>query len=206
MLDHQINWLLEHGANRIVLAIDQNTYLSYISKSYNISKKVYFSVETEKLGTCYAVRKASELLSKPEFYLMNVDDFITSNSYNPNQLLNNIQDGEKGTVLITRTFSPFGILEINERHILQFKEKPILDYWVNTGHIAFNRKFVQNYFPIKGNLDLILSSMSEQRQLAYLKLEGEWFTVNNLKQLEFAYNKIQKIQSNLITDKIIDYT
>lgn len=204
MLDYQINWLIEYGAERIVLAIDQDTYVRYLSMSLDIPDVVDFSVEQKKLGTCCAVKNAIELISSPVFYLMNVDDFVSSKRYTPYKLLDHISKDIEGALLIARTYSPYGVLEIDDRFVLKFNEKPRLDYWVNTGHIAMSYNYVKEYFPREGNLDRVLSYLSERRQLVYRQLDGDWFTVNNMKQLEEANRKIQEIQSHTLATKIFD--
>jgi len=121
---------------------------------------------------------------------MNVDDIIVSENYSPQNLLQITKDDIKGTLLVTRTYFPFGVVETQDQYIHSFKKKPLLDYWINTGHCVVDTEYIKNFFTEKGDLDQLLSEMAEKRLLMHRKLEGDWFTVNNIKQLEEARKKI----------------
>jgi len=190
LLEHQINWLKINRARQITLAIDAKTYSDVSAFKPRILQEVRCSIETNKLGTGGALRKVSENIETPLVYVMNVDDIIVSDNYTPQHLLQITKDDIKGTLLVTRTYFPFGVVETKDQYIHSFKKKPLLDYWINTGHCVIDTEYIKNCFTEKGDLDQLLSEMAGKRLLVHRKLEGDWFTVNNIKQLEEARKKI----------------
>jgi NDP-sugar pyrophosphorylase family protein len=158
------------------------------------------SIEERRLGTGGAVVRALSLLDSSRFYLMNVDDIILSDSYGPETLLSVLESshGVLGSVLLGRTRFPFGVVETESSRVVGFRQKPILDFKVCAGHYAFRREGVEKYFPTKGNFeDEMLHSMARDGVLYSLELEGEWITVNNIKQLEAARRKLSTAKSKL---------
>jgi NDP-sugar pyrophosphorylase family protein len=68
-----------------------------------------------------------------------------------------------------------------------------LDYDICIGHYALTREGVERYFPESGGFeDEALPRMAGDGVLYSLRLEGEWITVNNLKQLEEAKKKLNQ--------------
>jgi len=190
LLEYQINWLKENNAKQITLAIDTKTYSDVSAFTPRILQEVQCSIETTKLGTGGAVRKATENVEAPLVYVMNVDDIIASDNYTPQHLLNLTKKDIKGTLLVTHTYFPFGVVETQNQYVHSFKKKPLLDYWINTGHCVLDTEYIKNCFTEKGDLDHLLSDMAKQRLLMHHKLDGNWFTINNIKQLEEAREKI----------------
>ena len=192
LLEHQIDWLLNHGADHIILAIDHQTH-SALSKE--LLGRVDCSVEVERLGTGGAVRKAVGLLDSSRFYLMNVDDVILPGEYSPKNLLRALEagDGSMGAVLLGRARLPFGVVETKSGRVTGFKQKPMLDFKVCSGHYAFTKEAVEKYFPERGNFeDAALPKMARDGVLTSLELKGEWITINNIKQLESAKKKLKQ--------------
>lgn len=195
LLEYQLDWLKKHNVSSITLAINKETYDTVEEKTPHILDKVQTSIEYEKLGTGGAVKKAVNMINDSVFYLMNVDDIITSEQYTPTQLINKAQQG--GALLLATTTFPFGVVETNEQYITGFKQKPSLPYWINTGHYALTTQIVKQKFPEKGNFeDNILPKLTENKQLQHHKLEGEWITINNIKQLDQAKQRLSEIQNS----------
>jgi NDP-sugar pyrophosphorylase family protein len=134
LLEYQINWLKRNGVNQIILAIDAKTYSDVSAFTPRILQEVQCSIENHKLGTGGAVRKAVEKVESPLVYVMNVDDIIVSENYSPQNLLQLTKKDIKGILLVTRTYFPFGVVETRDQYVCRFKKKPLLDYWINTGH------------------------------------------------------------------------
>jgi NDP-sugar pyrophosphorylase family protein len=195
LLEHQIRWLKENGVDRVILAIDRETYQSIEEERAELLKLATYSVEDEKLGTGGAIKNALSLLNTPFFYFMNVDDIIISKTYSPTKLVDicKTHSGASGTLLLAKTRFPYGIVDTFEERVTGFKQKPVLSYWINTGHYAISQKAVKEYFPEKGGFEEnVLPLMAEKNLLYHHRLEGEWITINNLKQLEEAKNFLKQ--------------
>jgi len=195
LLEYQVDWLNEHGVDHIVLAIDHQTHSRLREDKPQLLERLDCSIEKERLGTGGAVVKAMDLLDSPKFYLMNVDDIILSDKYTTLDLLNILEgnDGKKGSILLGRTRFPFGIVETSSNRVTGFRQKPVLDYNICSGHYAFTKEGVEIYFPEVGNFEeSALLEMVKDGVLNSMELDGDWITVNNMKQLEEAKKKLSQ--------------
>jgi NDP-sugar pyrophosphorylase family protein len=205
LLEYQVEWLMKHGVDQVVLALDGETYGRLRALRPDLLENVECSIERRRLGTGGAVVKALDLLGSSMFYLMNVDDIILSDSYGPNTLLGILEsfDGALGSVLLGRTRFPFGVAETMGNRVVGFRQKPILDFKVCTGHYAFFREGVERYFPKRGNFeDEALHRMARDGLLYSLELEGDWVTVNNVKQLEASRRRLSMEKSKSLFESI----
>lgn len=195
LLQHQVRWLKETGISHTVLAIDHQTYHTLEEAGSPLLDEAECSIEEERLGTGGAVRKALELVDAPYFYLMNVDDILLSNTYKPQLLLDVHRYDPKpaGAILLARTRFPFGVVETHSNLVEDFRQKPTLDYKVCAGHYTFTKQAVDEYFPDKGNFeDTALQRMAKDRHLFSREFGGEWITINNIKHLEEAREKLKR--------------
>ncbi len=193
LLEYQVKWLSNSGKNRVILAIDRDTYTRLKAKETSLLDKITCSIEEERLGTGGAIKQAIELVDSSYVYVMNVDDIILSKAYTPSILLETFLKNQsaQGSILLTRTHFPFGIVEVSNGRVQGFKQKPLLDYKICSGHYAFTKDGVRKYFPQKGNFeDTALQRMAHDNVLHSTELDGDWITINNLKQLEVARQKL----------------
>lgn len=90
-----------------------------------------------------------------------------------------------------KPYVPFGVVETSSTGVTGFRQKPMLDFKICSGHYAFTREAVEKYFPETGNFeDHALPRMARDEALYSLELDG--VTVNNLKQLEEAKKKLSQ--------------
>jgi NDP-sugar pyrophosphorylase family protein len=193
LLEYQVKWLSNSGKNRVILAIDRDTYTRLKAKETSLLDRITCSIEEERLGTGGAIKQAIELVDSSYVYVMNVDDIILSKTYTPSILLDTFHKNQsaQGSILLTRTNFPFGIVEVSNGRVQGFKQKPLLDYKICSGHYAFTKDGVRKYFPQKGNFeDTALQRMAQNNVLHSTELDGDWITINNLKQLEVARQKL----------------
>ena len=199
LLEYQIRWLKKNGIHRIILAMDEETLSTLHKKGSTITNRITFSVEKEKLGTGGAVRQALKHVESPHFYLMNVDDILISDKYTPQDLLNTHRDNPQaaGTILLARTTFPFGIVETSSNIVKNFRQKPRLDLKVCAGHYTFTKKVAEQYFPERGEFEnTALPRIAQDMPLYSHEFEGEWITINNLKQLEEARQRLSELGKN----------
>jgi len=92
----------------------------------------------------------------------------------------------KNNKIVTLTAVPllsqFGIMEMNNNNeIIEFKEKPKLDHWINGGFFVFNKKI---FSYIKPNYDLEKEAFEElvkEKQIQAFKHDGFWKCMNTFK-------------------------
>lgn len=195
LLEYQVRWLYTAGVTRVILAIDREAYTTLKAKAASLVDRVTCSIEEERLGTGGAIKQAIGLADSSAVYVMNVDDIILSDTYTPTTLLHACQthrDGH-GSILLTRTQFPFGVVEVASDRVIGFQQKPWLDYKICSGHYAFTQEGVKHYFPLRGNFeDSALQRMAQDSVLYAAELDGDWLTINNIKQLETARRRLTR--------------
>ena len=85
------------------------------------------------------------------------------------------------TLLLTPYFSRWGIAELDETdHILGFREKPKLPYFINGGIFVYNRK-IENYLPEVGNYETETYPKIPSEEFQGFKDESFWRAVDMIK-------------------------
>lgn len=192
LLDIQIEWLLGNGFDKIVLAMDDATY-RYMLKhcNYILSEEgITVSLETSKLGTGGAVRKAAQLCIGEYIYIFNCDDIVDYESKD----LFDMAALKGGAILVKQPKLPYGKIYFNASgDAIKFEEKPLGDFWVSTGHYVLRKDLINKYFPKEGDLEIdTWQTMANEGKLKVLSLTGKWITVNTAKELEEARKKLGK--------------
>jgi glucose-1-phosphate cytidylyltransferase len=108
-----------------------------------------------------------------------------------------INDAKSNTNPVTLTIWPlvsqFGIVELGtDNKVLEFKEKPRLDKWINIGYIYIKTEIFSEIAKF-ASFENFLKVIAEQKQLRAYKHEGHHFTVNNIVELGYAEKNIHKI-------------
>ena len=190
LLELQLEWLLAHDFEHVVVAINEQDY-KYMLKHHSYLAKTddfTFSIEKERLGTGGAVKQALQYTTARVLYVMNVDDIV---DYDPNELLENL--GRGGTILVQQTRLPYGVVYFDYKNeVLRFEEKPFTSYWVSCGHYALKRRVIKKYFPEKGDLELcVWQDMARDHLLKVYKLRGRWVTINTYKDYEKVLKELE---------------
>lgn len=192
LLDIQIEWLLGNGFDKIILAMDQETYRYLLQKCNYILNEdaIGISLETDKLGTGGAVRKAAQLCSTEYIYIMNCDDIV---DYEPKDLFD-MAGLKGGAILVKQPKLPYGKISFDASgNVMKFEEKPLGEIWVSTGHYVLKKDMINKYFPKEGDLELeTWQKLANEGKLKALGLTGRWITINTSKELEEAKRKLAK--------------
>ena len=171
LLQYQLDMLNRYNVERIVLACGYKW--EKIKQHYE--DKFIYSVEDEPLGTAGAVRNAIEHVDGDSFIVLNADDItdIAVDRF--------IKMGAN-TTAVANFHSNFGIVDIKNGKIAQFREKPLMPYWANVGLHLLSKEVK---FPNRGSLENdVLPLLAKQGKLKAYKHKGFWQTVNTIKDLE----------------------
>lgn len=172
LVSYQIGWLRKHGFQRIILASREEKLTDL---------DVEYSVETEKLGTGGALKKAAKRCSGEYVYAMNVDDILLGD-YNPAKLEEHADRG--ATIVISKPRLQFGRVQIENDIIIGFEQKPPLDFYVSAGHYTFKKEVILDHFPDRGNFENEASpKLASLKMLRPYIFNGLWLTINTLKDL-----------------------
>ena len=88
----------------------------------------------------------------------------------------------------------FGVVELNNKNeITAFKEKPILDKFINIGYFVLKKELFR-YLNDFNNYGDFLTFCGKSGYLKAFVHEGEHFTVNNVVELKLAEKNLNKIK------------
>jgi len=91
--------------------------------------------------------------------------------------------GDVVTLTAVQLVSQFGILSLNEKDkVIEFKEKPKLDHWINGGFFVFNKKIFDYFKDDKWELENeIFENIAKEKKIKAYKHYGFWQGMNTLK-------------------------
>ena len=125
------------------------------------------------------VAKIRNLISEENFFLAYGDDVADINL--ERLVKSHLKHNVIATITAVKMASDFGIVEIGKNsRISRFKEKPLLDKWMNGGFMVMNRK-IFNYLN-SGELETdVFKKLVASNELSAYKHFGQWKTMNTLK-------------------------
>jgi Nucleoside-diphosphate-sugar pyrophosphorylase involved in lipopolysaccharide biosynthesis/translation initiation factor 2B, gamma/epsilon subunits (eIF-2Bgamma/eIF-2Bepsilon) len=88
----------------------------------------------------------------------------------------------------------FGVLETNQDYcVTSFKEKPLLDAWINIGYFIFEKKKLS-----KDSISFAdyLTQLSQMKELYAYKHSGIHITINTLTELKKAKKEIKNFKGS----------
>ena len=97
-----------------------------------------------------------------------------------------VESGTAAAILAVPLRSPYGILELEQSHVIAFREKPVLEHWINGGIYALGEEALDQ-FPDEGDHeDSTFPDLASQGRLSALRFSGAWRSVDSLKDLREA--------------------
>ena len=95
--------------------------------------------------------------------------------------------GMKATMLVVKMISPYGIVTLKGDSVTSFVEKPILKHYINAGLYYLSREteqYLSDNFTGKDLETTVFSRMALEGEIAALKYDGFWKSVDSLKDYE----------------------
>ncbi|AKA48623.1 glucose-1-phosphate adenylyltransferase [uncultured archaeon] len=155
--------------------------------------RFHYLREDKPLGTLFSLRGLLNEISDEDIVLRNGD---TITDMNFNRFVEFAVNSPYGLVMfISRMKSPFGVVETLGEQIVNFVEKPYLDYYINSGLYYIKKDVFPHFFKEYLNKDIETTVFP---QIANLKMAGAyreetmWIGVDSEKDLEI----IRKEYSN----------
>lgn len=145
---------------------------------------IEYVIEDEPLGTLNAIRLGMEHINNKEQCVIRNGDVVADLN-----LKKMIHQGEKSdyplSMFITKMVSPYGIVEVSGDKLVSFKEKPVLDYYINGGVYFSNGEIDFGDFEIGDIEKTVFPMMANENQLGYYKEDGLfWMAIDTSKELE----------------------
>jgi NDP-sugar pyrophosphorylase family protein len=99
------------------------------------------------------------------------------------------KSGTLGSVFITPLLSPYGVIELKGKRIVGFREKPLLDHYINAGFYCLSKRVLPVLQKYKiGDIErTAFPELAAKGRLIYYKEEGVlWMSIDTPKDLEIA--------------------
>ncbi len=156
----------------------------YLTPKYRDMKITYFK-EDKPLGTLYSMRNLLEHRRDEDIMLRNGD---TVTDMNFKAMLKFASASSYGAVLFAvKMRSPYGILEIFGDTVTRFKEKPLIDAYINAGIYIFRKEtfdlFFDNY-PEKELETTVFPRLASRKQIGAYMEDAFWMGIDSEKDLE----------------------
>jgi NDP-sugar pyrophosphorylase family protein len=156
--------------------------------------RIHYVVEDEPLGRGGGLKKAMRALG-PDYsgpVIAANGDILTN--IDLNQMIRHHEDKNAlATILLTPFFSQYGVVDVDEEdHVLGFREKPELPYWVNAGVYVFEREIV-DLLPDKGDHeDSTFPRLTRERRFAAFRSRALWRGVDTVKDLSEISKEMER--------------
>jgi len=97
-----------------------------------------------------------------------------------------VESGTAAAILAVPLRSPYGVLELERSRVVAFREKPVLDHWINGGIYALGEEALE-LFPDEGDHeDSTFPGLASRGRLSALRFSGAWRSIDSLKDLREA--------------------
>ena len=116
----------------------------------------------------------SKYLDNREDFLLTYGDGVAN--VDIADLVKNHKSAKKlATVTVVQPLSRFGVVDLNEKNeVVQFREKPQVEGWINVGFFVINKKVLDYINPEEPLEQKPLSNLAKDNQLNAYKHEGFW--------------------------------
>lgn len=167
------------------------------NKAYGV--KIIYVVEEEPQGTLNAIRLGTEAVDCEEkTVIIRNGDIVTD--INLRKMID-ITDPTscRLNMFVTKMQSPYGVVELGEKYILSFREKPLLNHYINGGIYvipSFTSDLLGDYKT--GNIEkTVFPELAHKHQLMYYREDNIfWIAIDTEKELTVArkeyVNRIDK--------------
>ncbi|GAB4307084.1 MAG: sugar phosphate nucleotidyltransferase [Methanobacteriaceae archaeon] len=185
ILDKQLFDFKNAGVERVILLTGflSDKIIERYGENYK-GLQIDYVEEDEPLGTLNAIRMGMDHVDGDKQCVIRNGDVVADLN-----LKKMIYLGERSdyplSIFITKMQSPYGIVEISGDRLASFKEKPILDYYINGG-VYFSQGHLDfGDFDVGDIEKTVFPVMAKENQLGYYKEDGLfWMAIDTSKELE----------------------
>lgn len=184
ILDKQIFDFASAGINEVILLTGYKSDLieARYGKEYK-GVSLRYHVEDTPLGTLKAIMAGMEMCKGEGAVVRNGD--VVADINIRKMVLKHINNSYPATMFVTKIRSPYGIVELGDDKVRSFREKPLLDYYINGGVYCLNADLPFAKFE-GGNIEhSMFPVLAENSHLGYYREDGVfWTTVDTVRDLE----------------------
>jgi NDP-sugar pyrophosphorylase family protein len=213
ILDKQLFNYRSSGFDRVILLTGHLS--EQIKKKYGLEYKglkLEYVVEEKPLGTLNAIRLGLKRAGQ-DVMVSNGDVIVDINLKKMKQHFE--KSRRLASMFVTKMRSPYGIVELGSTYVNSFREKPLLECYINGGFYCLSKDVLGLLEEYKvGNIErTAFPRLAKEKQLAYYKEDGIfWAAIDTMKDLEevkkeygrrtdkpWGYEKVLKL-----TDKMLE--
>jgi NDP-sugar pyrophosphorylase family protein len=185
VLDRQLFAYKSAGFDRVLMLTGHLS--KKIEKKYGTKYKgleIEYVVEKKPMGTLNAIRLGMEAAN--EDAMVSNGDVIAD--LNIKRMVQEFKPAEYlASMFVMRMRSPYGIVMLGDRYIESFKEKPVLDYYINAGFYCLSKKILDLLEEFKvGDIEkTAFPRLAKMKKIAYYKEEIPfWASIDSIKDWE----------------------
>lgn len=97
-----------------------------------------------------------------------------------------LSSGAAAAILVVPLRSPYGIVETEGTRITGFREKPVLDHWINGGIYALGAEALEAFPEVGDHEDTTFPELAARGRLTALRYHGAWRSIDSPKDLREA--------------------
>ncbi len=188
IIEWQIKYLKKFNIRNFVICTGFKTEQieNHLTAKNNLGVDITLSVEKIPLGTGGAIKKAKKYIN---------DSFIVINGDTITNIDINKLAKKENSIAAIELRTKFGIMEILENKVIQFKEKKELaNLWMNAG-IYHLEKSIFRDLPFKGDIEkTTFPEYAKKGKLNTVKFENvKWYSIDSFKDIEECSKEIEKI-------------
>ena len=199
LLQWVVEWLKLNGVTNVVMGVAylKEKIMEYFGDGTRFGVSLTYSVHTVEGGTGEGFRLAIKRhVRDSTFYALNGDQ-ITNISLS-SLLKRHRQASSTATIAVVHPRLPFGLLNIDPKgYCKEFVEKPVLtDRYISTGVYVFDRTILK-HLPRLGDIErTTFPKLSISRKLRAYLHPGSFITVNSLRELDEAEERLKDMNKN----------
>ncbi len=187
ILDKQLFDFAAAGIHDVVLLTGYRSEM--IQARYGEKYKginLIYHIEKKPMGTLKAIKSGMDVADNGETFLVRNGDIVAD--VNLRRMVQRHESNHYcATLFVTKMRSPFGIVELGDDRVKSFREKPVLDYYINGGVYCMSRDLPFDDFEGGSVEQTIFPMIAESGKLGYYREDNVYWTlVNTVRDLEEA--------------------
>ena len=193
IVERQLDWLRENGVTDAVFlcGYKADVLQTHVGDGSPFGIRVQYSVETEPLGRCGALKQGFALVPEGEEAIIGCNGDILTDQTLAEMIAFHEARAASATVMLTPLKSPYGVVDVGEDgRITSFREKPELPYWINAGIYVLSRSFFA-LLPDKGDHETeTFPALASEGKLFGYKSNAYWRPVDSIKDISEAEKEL----------------
>jgi NDP-sugar pyrophosphorylase family protein len=203
LAEWQILWLKSLGITEVVflLGYAKEKVIEYFGSGKKFGVNISYVVEDEPLGTGGAIKNAEHILKNEDVFIVVNGDIITN--LNPLEMVQMIKkDNSVVAIALVYMRSPYGIVKLDGEYIVEFVEKPTIEYTINAG-VYVMKPTIFEYLPEKGDIERTAFPLLASKRLlkGYVYKDVYWKSIDTIKDLEEASERLRTLYPDLCIAK-----